>query len=411
MFEWETSASAGTLWSRGSSRSLGPGKDAVVHASLTPHPHPHTRAHARDDASPPPWAAVFEALPVAALVLRADGRVAAVNAAAAALVGPRARQGARCCDVLACRVPGGDGCLTRLVRSAGGPVERRVELAGGPARLTAVPVPDAREVVVALTAVDASEPDEPAAASLRLIALGRTRLELDGRPLDADWLGHRPGLVLKYLASERGRAVPLEELLEVFWPTAGRTGASSVRQAVHTLRDHLEPGRTRGLPSAFVVARQGGYALAAGRVQVDADDFEAHARAGLRTLGPGPSERAVVALEAAADAYGGDFLADEPYADWALAERERLCDVAAQVLRALAEHKRAAGDLDGAATHLQRLADLEPLDLVVQRELIGSMLQRGRHSEAFRRFELVRRRYKRAFGEEPGFSLGDVAAR
>jgi DNA-binding SARP family transcriptional activator len=203
--------------------------------------------------------------------------------------------------------------------------------------------------------------------------------------------------VLKYLAAERGRAVPLEELLEVFWPTAGRAGASSVRQAVHTLRDHLEPGRTRGLPFAFVVARHGGYALAADRVRVDADEFEAHARAGLRTLGPGSSERAVAALEAAAAAYGGDFLADER-------------DLAAQVLRALAEHKRAAGDFDGAAAHLQRLADLEPLDLVVQRELIGSMLQRGRHSEAFRRFELVRRRYKRAFGEEPGFSLGDVAA-
>ena len=38
------------------------------------------------------------------------------------------------------------------------------------------------------------------------------------------------------------------------------------------------------------------------------------------------------------------------------------------------------------------------------------MLDRGRHSEALRRYELVRRRYRRAFGEEPGFSLADVAA-
>ena len=29
------------------------------------------------------------------------------------------------------------------------------------------------------------------------------------------------------------------------------------------------------------------------------------------------------------------------------------------------------------------------------------MLRRGRHSEALRRYELVRRRYKRTFGAEP----------
>ena len=38
------------------------------------------------------------------------------------------------------------------------------------------------------------------------------------------------------------------------------------------------------------------------------------------------------------------------------------------------------------------------------------MLDRGRHSDALRRYELVRRRYRRAFGEDPGFSLADVAA-
>ncbi|HWT25894.1 MAG TPA: BTAD domain-containing putative transcriptional regulator, partial [Solirubrobacteraceae bacterium] len=69
-----------------------------------------------------------------------------------------------------------------------------------------------------------------------------------------------------------------------------------------------------------------------------------------------------------------------------------------------------AGDMAGAAAHLQRLADLEPLDLTAQRDLIALMLERGRHAEAFRRYELVRHRYRRAFGEEPGFSLADVAA-
>ena len=58
--------------------------------------------------------------------------------------------------------------------------------------------------------------------------------------------------MLKYLICERGRVVTMDELLEVFWPDAGRAGASSVRQAIHTLRDRLEPDRPKGKPSGYV---------------------------------------------------------------------------------------------------------------------------------------------------------------
>ena len=143
---------------------------------------------------------------------------------------------------------------------------------------------------------------------------------------------------------------------------------------------------------------------------IDADDFEARARSG---PGGAPARRRPSArreLAAAARAYGGDFLADEPYAEWALAERERLRDLAAQVLRGLAGLCRAAP-----ATRTRRpstssaLVELEPLDLEAQRDLLGFMLRRGRHSEALRRYELMRRRYKRTFGTEPSFTLADLA--
>ena len=60
--------------------------------------------------------------------------------------------------------------------------------------------------------------------------------------------------------------MPLEELLEIFWPHAGRAGAANVRQAIHTLRDRLEPGRPKHRASGYVLARPGGYELAPGRV-------------------------------------------------------------------------------------------------------------------------------------------------
>jgi DNA-binding SARP family transcriptional activator len=362
-----------------------------------------------------PWRAAFEALPAAALVLDADGAMIACNPAARVVLGPLARIGSSCCGFLGCRPPGdglGAGCVSELTRRGDGALaERQIVLHDGAAAwLSAARAGAGGEVVVMLNrlAGPAGLAREDLPPLLRVRTLGRTQLETDAGPLAGEWIGHRPGQLLKYLVCARGRVVMLEELIDVFWPAAGRAGGTSVRQAIHTLRDRLEPDRPKGKASGYVVARTGGYELTPGRVWIDADDFEAHARAGLDALQRGAAERAEASLTAAAAAYEGDFLADEPYAEWALAERERLRDLAAQVLRGLAGLKLEAGDVESAGEHLQRLAELEPLDLEAQRDLIALMLRRGRHSEALRRYELVRRRYKRAFGSEPGFTLSEL---
>jgi len=352
------------------------------------------------------WESAFEALPEAALVLDGTGRLLVANGAARVVLGARAEPGARCCELLGCARA---GCVTAHAL-AGESTQHQVELTDGAAAWASTVATAAGQVVVTLhrLAGPAGLAREELPPRLIVRALGRTSIEQGGEAAEEEWLGHRPGQLLKYLVCERGRVVPLEELLEVFWPHAGRAGASNVRQAIHTLRDRLEPDRPRGKPSGYVVARAGGYELAPGRVAIDVDDFEARARAGLDALQRGAAERGRETLAAAARAYGGNFLADEPYAEWALAERERLRDLAAQVLRGLASICRAEGDEDAAAEHLQRLVELEPLDLEAQRELIGLMLRRGRHSEALRRFELVRRRYKRTFGTEPPFTLSQL---
>jgi len=378
--------------------------------------------------TPVAYRAVFEFFPAGIVIVDSRGAVQGTNLRAKLMLGPLLeRERLRCCDLFGCRragTPLADHCLTALSLAREGPLpEVRVDL---PARggtlssvwVTAAPYGGAEPAVVmqvrAGVAGDRRRRTEPhwmAGPQLRIFTFGRSRVESGEGPLAGEWLGHRPGHVLKYLVTFRERIVPTEELLETFWPNSGPRGVTSVRQAVHTLRDCLEPDRRKRVGSAFVSARSGGYELERGSIWIDADDFETCVREGLRAQAQGEPEAAEATLARATGLYRGDFLGEESYAEWAFAERDRLRGLAGQALRGLVEIKIADGDLEGALEQLHRLAELEPLDMDVQRDLLAMLVQRGRHAEAARRHELVRRRYRKTFGQDPPFDLSEVAGR
>jgi LuxR family maltose regulon positive regulatory protein len=115
-------------------------------------------------------------------------------------------------------------------------------------------------------------------------------------------------------------------------------------------------------------------------------------------------------LERALALYRGDFLADEPYAVWALGERERLHELAAQGHRMLVELHAAADELDAATRRAEALVNLEPWDSEVQRAVLVLCLRRGRRSEAVRRYRLMVQAVQREFGETLDFALSELSA-
>ena len=359
---------------------------------------------------------VFESLPDPVLLVDPGGALLVHNRAAANVFGPALEQiGARCCDLLGCGRGDRDdplalSCVTVAALERGEPLhEIEAQLDGRPVAIAAAPLGDGSGVVLAIRVRSGPAP-APDPGSLLIRTLGGLELERAGARLGGDWLHHRPGQVLKYLICARGHRVPTEELVDTLWPDAERSAITSLRQAVHQLRDRLEPNRKRHVPSGFVVAIGGGYELDLANVRIDADEFETEARAALLSQERWGPDTARIQLERATRLYRGDFLADEPYAEWALEERDRLRALAVTVLRKLAALNLEAEEVEQAATALQRLADLEPLDLDAQRELIEVMLQQGRHADAARRYDLVRRRFRRAFDREPGFALADLVA-
>jgi DNA-binding SARP family transcriptional activator len=184
------------------------------------------------------------------------------------------------------------------------------------------------------------------------------------------------------------------------------TTSGPVRHAIHGLRAHLEPERGKNEESQYIHAHHGSYALNMDRIWVDADAFEDEVRVGLAAFGQGEIGGATQHLERALALYQGDFLADEPYAEWALVERERLRALVEKPLRVLAE--LSANKPYRAAGYLERLAEMAPFDNEIQRSLISLWVKQGRKSRAVRHYQAFQLRLLKQFGEEPSFGLNDV---
>jgi DNA-binding SARP family transcriptional activator len=399
-------------------------EDAVSTAAANPQPpEPSVLGPRSGTPQPIDAAQLVENLPVGIVVTDAEGSVLQFNAAAVELLGHRLLQpGSTCCQILGCRSgPLGAACVSERAATEGERLpEIRVDLSGEEGR-RAVWVIGSALAEGTSYAVLHLRPADPGdrrrrtslgwapSDQLHLTVLGETRVKThDGSP-DESWLRQRPGQLLKYLVCERGRVVPPEQIADALWPEGDLRALNNVRHFIHSLREKLEPNREKGKASAFIVSHKGGYSLDLNRVRLDADRFEQNIRTGVAAFMSGEGAIAEDSLEEGLALYRGDFLADEPYADWATLERDRMRTLAARAHRLLGELCLRRNHVEGALEQVERLGELEPLDHEVQWALLTLLLRRGRRSDAVRRFAALRQRMLRDFGTEPDFELADVA--
>jgi DNA-binding SARP family transcriptional activator len=136
--------------------------------------------------------------------------------------------------------------------------------------------------------------------------------------------------LLAYLALTPGQVHPRDKLAALLWPdTPPGSARADLRQTLFVLRKAL--GGAVGDPLAITADA---ITLPADAVPTDVAAFERAAAAGTPP-----------ALEAAAGLYRGDFLAGvsveaPPFEDWLMSERERLRELALEVLaRLLAQYQ------------------------------------------------------------------------
>ena len=151
----------------------------------------------------------------------------------------------------------------------------------------------------------------------QVTCLGPFRLRCGGR-LPAPCSSRRGWGILQFLLARPGHVASRDVLIETFWPGRNQpTGAHSLQMAIHALRRALR-GCGPGGDDEAVLYRDGQYGLnPALAIDLDVDRFRAACERGRRLAAASQVDDAHRVFEEALALYGGPFLFESGYDEWA----------------------------------------------------------------------------------------------
>ena len=152
-----------------------------------------------------------------------------------------------------------------------------------------------------------------------------------------------------------------------------------------TVRSVLDPEKHHP-PEWFVSADKSAIGLDLEHVELDVELFLAAGANATRLARSGDAVGARASREMAESLYGGDFLEEDPYEDWAVSLREEAQATYISLARTLAEDAAADGDADGATRFYLRILERDPFDEGAHLGLVAALVAAGRHGEARRRY-------------------------
>jgi len=196
--------------------------------------------------------------------------------------------------------------------------------------------------------------------------------------------------LLAYLAMKPGQPQPRDKIAALLW---GDTGEE---QARHSLRQTLV-GLRKALSGAESILRTESDALSLDPEQIEVDANE------LQRLASQDKEEV---LEKASTLYQGDLLEglnvnEDPFEEWLLSERERLRELAQEVLARLIGMYGRAKNFEMAAKTANRLLALDPLQEAVHRTLMRVYAQMGRRESALKQYQTCVAVLEKELGMEP----------
>jgi len=219
----------------------------------------------------------------------------------------------------------------------------------------------------------------------------RLEVEANGTTLDEQRFPGRQGRILfAYLAAQKGRPVPRDELAELLWgEELPATWEKALRVLMTKLRALLEECGIDG--SSALTSAFGCYKLTLpADASIDVDVAAMAVERAEAAFAAEDLEEARAQASTAAEVARGSFLPGE-YGPWVEERRRELRDVLVRALECLREVTRAEGAFAEAVRYATEVSELEPFRESSYGGLMEAHVAAGNPAEALRVYERCRR--------------------
>jgi DNA-binding SARP family transcriptional activator len=240
---------------------------------------------------------------------------------------------------------------------------------------------------------------------MRVQLCGVFRIDADGRKLEAALPGRQGRMLFSYLALNRARPVPRDELLGALWPgSAPAQAAASLSILLSKVRAAIGPARLEGRSELSLLLPEDAH--------VDVERALESVHTAESAVAVGEWRRAWAPALAACLVTERRLLADCE-APWLDEWRRRLDDVLVRALECYAAAGLGIGgaELAAAERSARRLVELSPYRESGYRLLMEALAARGNVAEAVRVYDDVRRLFRDELGIVPGASVQEVHKR
>jgi DNA-binding SARP family transcriptional activator len=243
--------------------------------------------------------------------------------------------------------------------------------------------------------------------AVRVYSLGAFRVLVGNQVVeDNAWRRRTARQLFKVLLTRPGRRMTRDEVVELFWPESDPDAASTnFRSTLHAMRRAIEPSDRPGTLGIVFSDRDTVWLRPDLELWVDADHFEHSIQDAWRSSDPLPI------LMEASELYGGQFLPDDLYEDWAIERRERLKQNWAELQIRLSHELERRGDPEAATRPLQHLLEVEPWHERAAQEAMQLFARIGRRPEALRVYQRLVRALDDELGVAPTRETRDIQTR
>ena len=221
-----------------------------------------------------------------------------------------------------------------------------------------------------------------------------------GEALIEGWGRQKTRSLLKLLLTRSGRTFSRDEIVEALWPNVSPQAAErSLRVTMSLLRKALEPDLERGSDSRYILRRRPGYVFDRDSdCEVDAWKFEELKNKAEVAQADGELDEAISAYRAALELVRGEFLAEDPFEDWAMEARQEWQEHHLSVLSNLSECLALKGRYTEAIELCERALEMDGYREELHRRLMLYHYFAGEQTLALQVF----RRYAKTLREELG---------